>query len=240
MSILFLMELLFVIIVFILGIIFKDNIQHSSGLDDPYVILIGCLMAAAMGFHNEAAKESIPSCPPTTVMTSTLINASIFASSVSNYFLARYTIISLRNNDSRSSLIQTISLSSNSSHVRDCEENNKLEEELVKYNTMVNENLYDSINNLWITIKPLLSFSFGGIAGAYLATYGYFYFSIIPIVFVIFLIIEIIWKEVYINHINVNDNNNNIENEKFDKMELNEIEIRVTPTSSPNSKGKVR
>eukprot|EP01035_Chromulina_nebulosa_P019604 gene19604-25511_t len=62
------------LIVWIVGSKKDDSIRNAENLNDGNVILLGTLMGAAMGFHNIAAKESITNCPPTTVMTSTLVN----------------------------------------------------------------------------------------------------------------------------------------------------------------------
>ena len=45
-----------------------DLISSSKNLDNWYVVLVGSLMGASMGFHNVAAKESVTNCPPTTVI----------------------------------------------------------------------------------------------------------------------------------------------------------------------------
>ena len=48
-----------------------------------------------MGFQNVAAKETITNCPPTTVMTSTLINVSGNFSNTVAYLLAENNVMPL-------------------------------------------------------------------------------------------------------------------------------------------------
>lgn len=57
----------------ILGLIFDDEITNGS-IETAVVVLVGCILGASMGFQCVAARESFVNCPPTTVMTNTLIN----------------------------------------------------------------------------------------------------------------------------------------------------------------------
>jgi uncharacterized membrane protein YoaK (UPF0700 family) len=71
----YLFELAFLLATAIIGIIFIEDIDKGT-IDSPIVILTGCLAGASMGFHCVAARESFLNCPPTTVMTNTMINVS--------------------------------------------------------------------------------------------------------------------------------------------------------------------
>ena len=60
------------------GIRLDDAITNSLNLDEWPVVLLGCFLGAAMGFHNVAAKESITGCPPTRNDNNGLINGIVF------------------------------------------------------------------------------------------------------------------------------------------------------------------
>lgn len=86
---LFGLELAMLIIAWIVGLHFDNDISKATQLDQWQVVLVGCLMSSSMGFHNLAAKEAITNCPPTTVMTSTLINFAGQASSALYFLVVR-------------------------------------------------------------------------------------------------------------------------------------------------------
>lgn len=84
-------EILFMFLTLVIGLSYNSAIDASTSLNDTPVALASCLMGISMGIHNVAAKEAIPNCPPTTVMTSTLINVAISASqAVCNTYVSRY------------------------------------------------------------------------------------------------------------------------------------------------------
>jgi uncharacterized membrane protein YoaK (UPF0700 family) len=84
-------EILFMFLTLVIGLCYNTAIDVSTNLNDLPVTLASCLMGIAMGIHNVAAKEAIPNCPPTTVMTSTLINVAISASqALCTSYLSRF------------------------------------------------------------------------------------------------------------------------------------------------------
>jgi uncharacterized membrane protein YoaK (UPF0700 family) len=70
----------------IVGLIYTPEINDSSGLENNYVILLGCMMSYSMGVHNGAAKECIANCPATTAMTNTLVMLSQHASNTLHFW----------------------------------------------------------------------------------------------------------------------------------------------------------
>ena len=69
----FCFEFIMMLATTIVGLILNTQIDNGT-IDSWQVILVGCLTGASMGFQCVAAKECFANCPPTTVMTSTLIN----------------------------------------------------------------------------------------------------------------------------------------------------------------------
>jgi hypothetical protein len=55
------------------GIRLSQNLAEAEDPDHWSVIIVASIMAASMGLHNGAVKETIPSGPSTTVMTMTLV-----------------------------------------------------------------------------------------------------------------------------------------------------------------------
>jgi len=105
-SLVFFMYLVFLVVVLILGLLIDDKIllaSENQDQDNPYVVLVGSLMGAAMGFHNAAAKDAIQNCPPTTVMTSTLVNVATNATNTLVYVVAGDDKLA----DSRGKLVTT-------------------------------------------------------------------------------------------------------------------------------------
>ena len=69
----------------IIGLLYDDEITNG-GLEDSMVVLVGCLLGASMGSQCVAARESFTNCPPTTVMTNTLVNVTLLRT-ITTYFL---------------------------------------------------------------------------------------------------------------------------------------------------------
>jgi chromate transport protein ChrA len=93
---LFALEFSMLITIWAVGFYYLDDkISASKNINDWYVILVGCLMGTAMGFHNVAAKESITGCPSTTVMTSTLVNFSSSLAKILGLLTAYFNIVKL-------------------------------------------------------------------------------------------------------------------------------------------------
>jgi hypothetical protein len=72
-----------------------DKQLLSSDIDGAETTLVACLLGASMGFQNVAAKEAVANCPPTTVMTSTLINVAQHLSNTVEYGLASRALLRL-------------------------------------------------------------------------------------------------------------------------------------------------
>ena len=169
--ILFTLEIILLGVVWILGVIFDDNIIASKSLDDPYLILVACIMGASMGFQNIAVKETFPSFPATTVMTSTLVNLGANGASTFYYSLSNYLIL-------------------NTSTATTSEQNN---DEIIKANKSKSADFY---NKLIANIKPVAIFILGGIIGAVTIAHISFHCIFIPILILLFLILD-----TYLSHV---------------------------------------
>jgi len=149
----------------ILGLIFDQEIQDAADLNNFYVILLSCVMASAMGVHNVAAKDAVTNCPPTTVMTSTMINVASNFSSMILYYLASKGVISSKEK------------------VSDVDGSLKAFAE--KY--------ADFSSKFVTTVQPLLWFIIGSLVGAGVAFHGTFWFGVIPILIVLMIIADAIF-----------------------------------------------
>jgi uncharacterized membrane protein YoaK (UPF0700 family) len=74
---LLIVEVIVLAVSWIIGHHFNNQLDDSNNVDDAAVIIVASILAVAMGVQNVAAKEGIANVPPTTVMTSTLINTAI-------------------------------------------------------------------------------------------------------------------------------------------------------------------
>ena len=172
--ILFTLEIILLGVVWILGVIFDDNIIASKSLDDPYLILVACIMGASMGFQNIAVKETFPSFPATTVMTSTLVNLGANGASTFYYSLSNYLIHSTTTTTTTTTT----------------EQNN---DEIIKANKSKSADFY---NKLIGNIKPVAIFILGGIIGAVTIAHISFHCIFIPILILLFLILD-----TYLSHV---------------------------------------
>jgi uncharacterized membrane protein YoaK (UPF0700 family) len=166
---LFSFEIAFFAIIWAVGNYLNDKIDGTDDIDYWPVVLVGCLMGAAMGFQNVAAKESIPNCPPTTVMTSTLINV---AGGVSNLYvltLASFGLIGLTPSSEKKTAAEWEALG-------------KLRNE--------------SFFKLLPVIKPLIAFMVGAVIGAITMAAASFHCMAIPLFFLVVIAIEVIWKDI--------------------------------------------
>lgn len=93
---LFGLEIALIIASWILGIYYDSMLLSNTNIDNPINVLIGCLLGASMGFHNVSAKEAIANCPPTTVMTSTMINVAQNLTNTIGYGLAKHSLLRLQ------------------------------------------------------------------------------------------------------------------------------------------------
>ena len=95
-ALLFGLEIALIIASWALGIRYDSELLANVDIDYPVNVLIACLLGASMGFHNVAAKEAIANCPPTTVMTSTMINVAQNLSNTIEYGLAKRALLRLQ------------------------------------------------------------------------------------------------------------------------------------------------
>ena len=170
---LFFFEVATFVVVWGVGWLLNTDIDTTDNLDAWQVVLLASIMGASMGFHNVAAKETITNCPPTTVMTSTLINVAGGTSNVIGLLLASYccrltpptgpkgTYLPLTQDDS---------------------------DALVKLRD-------DAVAKLLPLFKPLVWFIVGAIVGAAVMSAGQFHCMAIPLAIVVFMMVDIYLKE---------------------------------------------
>lgn len=88
-TVLYALEFFSLLATLIVGQVYLDIIdEHPEDPDFWAIVLVASMMAASMGFHNGAAKESIPNCPSTTVMTMTLVSIASLSSNCIGYYMA--------------------------------------------------------------------------------------------------------------------------------------------------------
>ena len=174
------------IIIWIVGHYKNNDINEAASLDSGVIVLMACLMGFAMGIQNGALREGFVNFPPTTVMTSTLVNVSATFSSVCEYFLASHNIIQLQSIELQNSL------KSNSTTTTT---NNESNEELIKYKKNLNEKLNENISKLILLGRPLISFLAGAVIGALLMFHIQFWSMFFPLFLTSFVVVEILWKQ---------------------------------------------
>ena len=172
--ILFSIEIAMFIIIWIVGNNLDPLISGTDNLDAWPVVLIGSFMGASMGFHNVAAKETITNCPPTTVMTSTLINV---AGGIANGLGLACASCCCRLTPPNGPNNSYLPLSEN---------------EKTTLSTLRDE----SFTKLLPLLKPLIWFLVGAIIGAATMTAGSFHCLAIPLFIIVLITIEIYWKDV--------------------------------------------
>jgi len=119
----------------IVGQIYNTEIDNGD-LDVPIVIVLGCMMGFSMGVHNAAAKESIPNCPSTTVMTMTLVSLSSSASNTVNLWLAKHSLLTMHPKSQTAASYK------------------------------IEEKFKEHLDKLLIAVKPLITFLIGAVLGA--------------------------------------------------------------------------
>ena len=165
------LEVGMLVISWAVGIHLDRLIMASNDLDEWHVVLVGCLLGAAMGFHNVAAKESIAGCPPTTVMTSTLINVSGGLANTITLLMASVGMLRLTPPTGLKGVYLPLTAAEKHGFYT---------------------NAYDCFMKTLPLIKPLLSFLVGAIIGAITTKFGTFHCLAIPITVLVFIQIEII------------------------------------------------
>jgi uncharacterized membrane protein YoaK (UPF0700 family) len=170
-SLLFGIEIGLLIASWVIGIQYDSTMLANQDIDKWVNVLVGTLMGASMGFHNVAAKEAIANCPPTTVMTSTMINVAQNLSNTVEYGLAKHSLLRL----------QTAT--------------GPLTEEQRKG---IVAKFDDSLGKFVTTFKPLAFFIVGCVIGAITMDRGSWHCLIIPIFIVLIIIIDTLAKELSI------------------------------------------
>ena len=170
---LFFFELALFVVVWGVGWRLNDDIDGTDNLDAWQVVLGASLLGASMGFHNVAAKETIANCPPTTVMTSTLINVAGGFSNVIGLLLASCCCRLTPPTGPRGTYAAWTQEDGDA---------------LVKLRN-------EAIAKLLPLFKPLLWFIVGCIVGAVVMSYGQFHSMAIPLAIVVFLMVDIYLKE---------------------------------------------
>ena len=134
------------------------------------VILVGTLMGGAMGFHNAAAKESIPNCPATTVMTTTIVTSSTALSNALTLYLSTLPLLHLTPPNGLNGSYLPLSPS-----------------ERISYKKATR----DAWTKFVVSVKPLITFAIGAVVGAILTTHLSFYSISIPIAILILILIDV-------------------------------------------------
>eukprot|EP01039_Chlorochromonas_danica_P008391 gene8391-9250_t len=167
---LFSLEIVFFIIVIPLGLHYNDEISSDGAIFRWPLILVGSLLGASMGVHNAAAKEYIPNCPATTVMTMTLVSVSISWAQMVTYSAAHYLGLTL--------------LPKGKPIPQD-------------YENQMMTKAEASIASFSKVIKPLIFFLIGAFIGAVITKYGSFWALFVPIGLIVWLVADIILSRVF-------------------------------------------
>lgn len=173
---LFSLEVGMLVITWAVGHYLDDSIINSISLDEWPVVLVGCLLGASMGFHNVAAKESLVGCPPTTVMTSTLINVASGLANTLGLLMASIGMFRLTPPNGLSGSYLPLTT---------------LEKSALKSNAS------EGLSKTLPLLKPLICFLIGAIIGAVTMEYGSFHSLAIPIFALLVIQAEVVMKIYY-------------------------------------------
>lgn len=180
--ILFTLECVLMIVAWLTGL-YLHIIPKQPDLDDPRIVLVGSIMGACMGFHNVAAKETIPNVPATTVMTSTLVNfGSNAANTVCYWFLTQF-------------------YKAKQYSIVDGQTNSPVNEIAVNLKASTDK-LYESFDKFLSQGKPLISFTIGAILGGLSADHISFYSNSITTGIIAIVMFNIFMKEVKVRALN--------------------------------------
>lgn len=187
------LELCCLIATTVFGIVEYDNMDIAT-IHDWEVILPGCIAGAAMGFHCIAVRESMVNAPPTTVVTSTIINVSCTFSNAAAQYL---TLYSIQKPASRECIPQAEDGSSISlSPVPQLENDpasQKYDEDVSLYNKQ--KKLADeSLDKFITTVRPLIFFLAGAVIGAKITEQIHFWCWLIPIAIILYIEVELVVK----------------------------------------------
>lgn len=171
--VLFSLEIGMLVVTWAVGVHLNDLISASIDLDDWYVVLVGSMLGASMGFHNIAAKESIVGCPPTTVMTSTLVNLAGAGANTLGFILASFNIMRLTPPTGPKGTYLPLTT-----------------EERHGFSLKA----YAEFQKFLPFFRPLISFLIGAVIGSVTMKYAEFYCLVIPIFFLLIIYSSIIMK----------------------------------------------
>lgn len=219
--ILFSIEVALLTSAWIAGIKFEELFKDSVvDLNSWKVILVGVLMGAAMGSHNSAAKECIPNCPATTVMTTTLVNLSSGLSNVVAQSLATIPCLRLMPPNGPNGSYLPLTTTERETH-------QKL--------------LTESYTKFVVLAKPFISFLIGSVVGALAMLHISFHCLVIPIIVLLSVIVDmqlLIMKEnclegcpleiISINGTTPTSYNNNL------PIAIRNHSINISDTASPS------
>ena len=187
----FALEIALIIASWIIGMQFDDILKNSADdIDNPLNVLVASLLGISMGFHNVAAKEAILNCPPTTVMTSTMINVAQNLSNTIEYGLAKHALLRLQ---SKAVTAQTAQ-ATESCHSSLCftpltaDQHKAMQ---AKYD--------DAASKFLTTVKPLFYFIVGGLVGAATMNKGRWHCLAIPVFTICFIIFDILLQRYRIS-----------------------------------------
>lgn len=159
----FLFEIAALVVAMVLGLNFDHSIKLNDSYSDWRLVLVASVLGAAMGFHNAAAKETIPNCPATTVMTMTLVAVSAQFTNTVFYLLATMFLINLFP---------------------------KSKGKPDNYKESIESKYKETKSKFFVTFRPLVWFLIGALIGTVL-TYHITYWSIfLPIALAFIIVID--------------------------------------------------
>lgn len=165
---LFALEIALIIASWVLGMRYDTEMLLNDNIDWWLNVLVGCLLGASMGFHNVAAKEAIANCPPTTVMTSTMITVAQNLTNTVEYALASYSCLRLQ--PTRGPLTEV-------------------------QKEAMNAKFVDSLGKFKTTAKPLFAFIVGCIIGAITMDRGSWHCFAIPVAVLALIIADAMMQQ---------------------------------------------
>ena len=169
--ILFSQEIVMLAAAWAIGIRLESSFEkNATDLNRWEVILVGGLMGGAMGFHNAAAKESIPNCPATTVMTTTIVTSSTALSNTLTLYFSTLPLLHLTPPNGADGTYLPLS-----------------GPERISYKKATRE----AWTKFVVAVKPLITFTIGAIIGAIMTTHISFHSIGIPIAILIFILMDI-------------------------------------------------
>eukprot|EP01031_Cornospumella_fuschlensis_P024999 gene24999-30199_t len=161
---LFVLEAILIAISIPIGIAYADEIASRHAIFRWPLILVASILGASMGVHNAAAKEYIPNCPATTVMTMTIVSISIALPQMITYKTA--VMFGIKLHPPHKALP-------------------------ADYHTSIAEKAETSTANFVKITKPLIWFIAGAIVGAVIAEFITYYSFLISIFFIFCLVADI-------------------------------------------------